>query len=366
MMNKKVSVAVGAAAAVAFAGAAMASDIVTINNTEQYVPGGVAAMFVPEFITADCGGYGTTTGSCPDHGIHLVMQAAMGVYWTQGDAVPIFDATEASGYLMFSDEDGNKRGDAFDNGLFRTNGTSYFQGLNLAWGTVGDALQNGPDLPIGAPTWLGGEQTNREVWIDQTVVTYVDSTNQGTGVGVGAGNGEGGADLQGTTNLAQNFRSQLSWSGADLATAGAQIDQRLEQMVELTDGTDAGNPGVTFSGASTGRNPNDNFGEASRQTVQMAFQQTASATSNVGTNDNTTTDPDVNNGAPGGGDAKPEPLIGSLVSQDIEGFFFSCVNCDNEAQGVSHAFAPSAVFVRYQDYDSGWNVVPTVTHANTP
>ncbi|MBI5136754.1 MAG: hypothetical protein HZA24_11455, partial [Nitrospirae bacterium] len=47
-MNKKISVAVGVAAAVAFAGTAMANNTQTVNSSEGYVDLAIAAAFVPE------------------------------------------------------------------------------------------------------------------------------------------------------------------------------------------------------------------------------------------------------------------------------------------------------------------------------
>jgi hypothetical protein len=41
------------------------------------------------------------------------------------------------------------------------------------------------------------------------------------------------------------------------------------------------------------------------------------------------------------------------------------MNCDNGLNG-DHTVTPEFIDVRYQQYTSGWNVVPTVTHGGTP
>jgi len=382
-MNRKVSIAVGAAAALAFTGAALANDTVTINSSEGYVATSVAAPFVPGFLTADCGSsVFLTTSNCEEHGAQNVINAAAYItgsslatnYWTGGDSVPglnLLDsagdlAPEASGYRMFEAFNGDKTGDAFNNGLFNVaNTASYFSGIELGWNTIGDALGLGPDLPMGAPASIGGEATERDNWIDQTVVGYVESLNSG----VAATNGTTATD---TVALAQNFRTQISFlnTTAEIRDNKAVIDQRLEQMVELTNGSNfpavftAG--GDFVSGASTGEPGNPNQFEASRQTLQQAFGMIAGGANDGSAKSNTTTDPDVNNATDlpvnpnaGPGDAAN---VGQLVAQDIEGFFFSCLNCDSAQAGYSHDFSPMNIDARYQAYTSTWNVVPTVIH----
>jgi hypothetical protein len=341
-MNRKISIAVGTAAAVAFTGAAFASDLVTINSSEGYTSIGSEA-FMPGFLRADCGHqngdptYAFISGSCPEHGETMVSLAANGGFWTGGDAVPIHGNDEASGYDML-----NGIGDAFDNGLFRTDGTSYFSGLTLGWNTIGDALNNGPDLPMGAPVTATANE--REFWVDQTVIGYVETLRDTDG-----NQGNGG---EGETTLAMNFRTSLTFTGStDLTGEGGvsnHIDQRLEQMVELVDGSNNPNavPGMTDPAAF----------EASRQTLQQAFALDAGSL--VGSPNNTT-DPDQNN-------TLHEESMGQLVSQDVEGFFFSCLSCDTQAledAGASHAFTPEAIDAHYMPYVAGWQTVPTVVHA---
>jgi len=359
-MNRKISIAVGTAAAVAFAGAAMASDLVTINSSEGYTAVGSEA-FMPGFLRADCGHqpgapgggspgdatYGFLSGNCSGHGEVNVGNAAgltgpdNGNFWTGGDSVPAPTGNdEASGYTML-----HGQGDAFDNGLFRTDSTSYFSGLNLGWYTIGDAVAV-PDAPMGAAT--GPTSSAREFWIDQTVIGYVE-----TKLDTDSNQANGG---EGDTTLAQNFRASITQVGStDLNLVKNHIDQRLEQMVELTLGSN------NIPNGTTGAPGNANQFEASRQTLQMAFALDAggTATGGAGFGPNNTTDPDQNNQA-------HEESQGQLVSQDIEGFFFSCINCDTsllEGTDGAHAFTPEAIDAHYMPYVAGWQTVPTVTHA---
>jgi hypothetical protein len=335
-MNRKISIAVGTAAAVAFTGAAFASDLVTINSSEGYTSLGSEA-FMPGFLRADCGHqdgtatYGFISGSCPEHGETMVSLAANGGFWTGGDAVPVHSNSSRSGYQML---DGI--GDAFDNGLFRTDGTSYWTGLTYAWNTIGDAVADA-QAPQGSHD-PGPFSSGHDWWLDQTVIGYVETLRDTDG-----NQGNGG---EAETTLAQNFRVSITQVGStDLNLVQNHIDQRLEQMVELVDGSNNPNavPGMTDPAAF----------EASRQTVQMAFA--------VDSGPNLTTDHTT--GSLNGHD--PE-VYGQLVAQDVEGFFFSCINCDTQAledAGVAHAFTPEAIDAHYMPYVAGWQTVPTVIHA---
>jgi hypothetical protein len=339
-MNRKISIAVGTAAAVAFAGAAMASDLVTINSSEGYTSIGSEA-FIPGFLRNDCGHqdgtdtYAFVSGSCPEHGETMVSLAANGGFWTGGDAVPVHSNSPAGGFQMV-----NGIGDAFDNGLFRTDGTSYWSGLTYAWDSISDAVAD-PMAPIGShpPNFSSGH----DWWLDQTVIGYVETLRDTDG-----NQGNGG---EAETTLAQNFRVSITQVGStDLTAVSNHIDQRLEQMVELVDGSNNPNAGVLDISGQPG---NDFEFEASRQTIQMAFA--------VDSGPNLTTDHttgSLNGHAP--------EVFGQLVSQDVEGFFFSCINCDTQAlidAGAEHAFTPEAIDAHYMPYVAGWQTVPTVTHA---
>ncbi|MDH5525882.1 MAG: hypothetical protein OEY97_01075 [Nitrospirota bacterium] len=153
---------------------------------------------------------------------------------------------------------------------------------------------------------------NRDHWIDQTVVGYVTSLDKDTAA----------------EELTQNFRSQVSFDTDPLPISTinyTHVDQRLEQSVVL---------GMAEF-------------EASRQTFQQAFQTTAMA------------------------DFFWSPVsrdVSQLVSQDVEGYLFSCFNCDTPelvASGGSHAFDPwlTADEITFIPYSSSWHTVPTFTHA---
>ncbi|MDH5528287.1 MAG: hypothetical protein OEY97_13405 [Nitrospirota bacterium] len=153
--------------------------------------------------------------------------------------------------------------------------------------------------------------TAREQWIDQTVVGYVTSLDKDTGA----------------KELTQNFRSQITFEpvtpiGPDLLT---YVDQRLEQSVELGQ--------AQFT--------------AERQTFQQAFQVQSRLV------------------------AFQNPVSlqwGQLVSQDVEGYLFTCVNCDTPeliASGGSHAFDPYVTTdqITFIPYTSQWHSVPSIVHA---
>ncbi len=321
-MNRKISLAVGTAAAVAFTGMAHASDLTTINQTEQYVDPSVAGSFVPYFVQpgGDCNAAigGSSTVGCPDHGAALVGQAAGTEpenYFSGGDAVPAFSHSPSDSWALVGPTGDNP----FMSGIFRSDGSSYFTGLNYACDTPGDAIDNNCN-GMGAPTGIGSLTSHQE-WIDQTLIGYVESLQNLDGNDANGGEGD--------VTLAQNLRVQFNQTGTDpgFADVGGEIDQRLEQMVEL-------------DGAS-GFLDND----ASRQTFQQAFGTTGAAGGNP-------------TAAGGGGHF----MLGQLVAQDIEGFLFSCMSCDTSANSGDHTVTPNYLEVRYNPYSSGWDVVPTIVH----
>ena len=320
-MNRKISLAVGTAAAVAFTGMAHASDLTTINQTEQYVDPSVAASFVPYFVQpgGDCNAPigGSSTVGCPDHGAALVGQAAGTEpenYFSGGDAVPAFSHTPADSWALVGPTGDNP----FMSGIFRSDGTSYFTGLNYSCDTPGDAIATNCN-GMGAPIFANDNATRQQEWIDQTLVGYVESL-----ANLDGNNANGG---EGDITLAQNLRVQFNMTGTDLSSVGSDIDQRLEQMVEL-DGA-------------TGFLDND----ASRMTFQQAFGVNASSSGNPT--------------ADGGGG---HFMLGQLVAQDIEGFLFSCMSCDTASNSGDHTVTPNYLEVRYNPYASGWDVVPTIVH----
>lgn len=155
--------------------------------------------------------------------------------------------------------------------------------------------------------------SNRDMWIDQTVVGYVTSLDKDTAA----------------EELAQNFSSQITFDvpPTDISTLNyTLLDQRLDQSVELGQ--------AEF--------------EASRQTFQQAFRSRSADNFYFGT--------------PVDYDAS------QLVSQDVEGYLFSCMNCDTPelvGSGGSHAFLPPLTSdqIDFIPYWSNWHTVPTITHA---
>lgn len=157
-----------------------------------------------------------------------------------------------------------------------------------------------------------------EAWIDQIVVGYVEAW----------------ASLGGDAHFAENFRSQVGYDPAgDLndLNIGRIVDQRLEQSVELSGAftTVASDPTNTVGAENT------DF-EAGRQTFQQAVH-------NLGGEDHG---------------------LGQMMSQDVEGFIQECLNC-NQTGGNQHGFQPEYLDLRYQPYQTGWDVVPTIVHGGT-
>lgn len=196
---------------------------------------------------------------------------------------------------------------------------------------------NAPELQ---PEKCGSNQTTtvntsnclfRDKWMDQIVVGYVEAWES----------------LGGDLHFAQNFRSQVGYDGLSSLLDGnteTWVDFRLQQSVELSGAftTEASDPGDLTT-------PGDNADfEAGRQT----FEQTL-ATESLQDFGWVFADRD-------------SKTLGQLVSQDVEGYFFSCINCDTPyliSSGAAHAFAPAKLDLTYMEYSSGWNVVPTVIHA---
>jgi hypothetical protein len=408
---------------------ASASDVVTINTTEQYVDPSIAAAFVttPNLCTEPIGMQGTSPTACDALGLAAVI-AATGtgpdVYFepagSQLQAKNAFvpnnpgSTVGATGYApIFSQHKYDLFGDskdimgpytreehlfliainsittgggatngqttpgedtllkflsfllAQDQGVTTFNHAGYtFDIANLPtyqrvtgfnsgqWTTVRNWCIGYP-LPVAfcdadrvqtaglylqlngfadvAPSSCGplgpADCGNRDQWVDQIVVGYVQSWES----------------LGGDQHFVQNFRSQVGYDPTALildASTSVYTDFRMEQSVEL-------------SGAFTtvASDPTDTIGldnqdfVAGRQTIQQAI--TTESTDEFGWLYN----------------QKQAPSIGDLVSQDVNGYFFSCLNCDNPTQNIVHVFTPLLLDLYYQPYDAGWNRVPTVTHA---
>jgi hypothetical protein len=351
-MNRKISVAVGAAAAVAFTGTAYASDLLTINQSAGYLNDAASQAFMPWFVTGggDCNAApgDTSTVGCPDHGAELVSQAA-GLFghpnfFSGGDAVPALSGSPQDSWALVAHTTDNP----FMSGLFHTDGTSsFFSGLTWACDTAAEA-EAGGCFGMGAPSstaQIGGDDiTLQESWIDQIVVGYVTSQRNTDGDLNNGGEGD--------ITLAQNMRVSFNQTAGIQGVGsgiGAHIDHRLEQMVELDGATGSvDNAGPELPIGPSGASGQGLGTNASRQTMQQAMVTDVLSTGNP----TSTFDP---------GDAGLV-MMGQLVSQDIEGFFLSCMNCDNGLNGPTHGVTPEFIDVRYQQYTSGWNVVPTITH----
>jgi hypothetical protein len=162
---------------------------------------------------------------------------------------------------------------------------------------------------------------NRDEWMNQIVVGYVESWEA----------------LGGDAHFAENFRSQVGYAPLATVLDGTTevlTDFRLEQSAELSGAftTRASDPGDAIT-------PGDNLdGIAGRQTFQQAFQ--ALSESSI---DGIVVD------------------LGQMVSQDVNGYLMTCLNC--EEPGASHAFAPQPEDLTFMPYQSGWDVVPTIVHA---
>jgi hypothetical protein len=166
---------------------------------------------------------------------------------------------------------------------------------------------------------------NRDQWVDQTVSGYIEAW------GI----------LGGDAHFAENFRSQIGYNPAaailDSGTLTA-TDQRIQQSVELSGAftTEASDPGDAISPA----NLDD---VAGRQTFEQAMR-TLSHPSLEGINVD----------------------FDQMVSQDVNGYFLSCLNCDTattEALNQEHAFTPAKLDLTFMPYAAGWQTVPTVIHA---
>lgn len=327
-MNRKIALAVGAASAVAFTGTAVAADLQTINNTEGYVNATIATGFIPFWVdSCDAALGGTSTVGCSEHGEDMVNSAATGNFFDNPDIVPGDTDTVKDSWLLVGPSGDNP----FTSGLFNATG-SYFDGLGEGWVTVGNAYGTGiagNDCGQGEDAGtcpMGGDSiedppSNNEHWIDQTVVTYVESLRDTDANPLNGGEGE--------TTLIQNFFSNFDQTGTDVTAPGVAVDFRLEQWVLLDDGVDP-QPGAVGPGA--------------ERATQLYQQATAF-------ND-------------------PEPdKIGNFVAQDVEGFFMSCMNCDTgdgpQGNGNSHAFTPFFLHVEYQDYMDIWTEIPTITHGGS-
>jgi hypothetical protein len=183
------------------------------------------------------------------------------------------------------------------------------------------ALANFPQV---APASCGPagflDCVNRDQWVDQVVAGYVQAWDT----------------LGGDAHFAENFRSQVGFDPhALILDSGTAIwtDFRLEQSTELsgaftTRGSDRGDT-IT---------PGDNQdGIAGRQTFQAALATISGGVGGIVVN------------------------VGQMVSQDVEGYFMSCLNCEQPG-GNTHGFEPAKQDLTFMPYTGGWDSVPTIDH----
>ncbi len=178
---------------------------------------------------------------------------------------------------------------------------------------------------VKALIWLGGNAPNgltascgaggaavglslancnaREQWIDQVVVGYIESFDD--------------PNNPTASLLKQNFRTQMNFDPQDVLLAARTFtDSRIEQDVTLG--------GSAF--------------HAARQTMQQAFAATSTEVVTFGT------------------------TMGQLVTQDVEGWFYSCLNCDSVGNTLSHAFTPVDLNLTFMPYTNTWRDLPSISH----
>jgi hypothetical protein len=204
--------------------------------------------------------------------------------------------------------------------------TPEFAGLLYLGEFFPDVLQDPCTSALDPNPSLANCQS-RDRWLDQAVAGYVQSWES----------------LGGDLHFAQNFRSQVGYDGtAQSVEPNTEVwtDFRMQQSLELSGAftTAASDPGDLTT-------PGDNLdGIAGRQTFEQAIATESLANF---------------------GFLRSPGSIGQLVSQDVEGYLFTCLNCDTPdlvASGAAHAFEPDKLDLTFMEYDAGWNQVPTVAH----
>ncbi len=170
-------------------------------------------------------------------------------------------------------------------------------------------LPGGLTAPCGS-AGTGGLTANgcdaRDQWVDQVVVGYIESFDD--------------PNNPTATLLKQNFRSQVFQDQSNALTPATEtlIDFRMEQEVAL---------GQTAF-------------EASRQTLQQSMATVSGS---------------------GAGTIQGHNW-GQLITQDVEGWFYSCLNCDSTVNNVSHAFTPILQGMTFMPYTSTWRDLPSISH----
>jgi hypothetical protein len=301
---------------------AEANNTQTINSSEVPLDITTITAFTPLFVQNQCTATTGSTGDCSVWGSQVVTNAGGGTsYFNNPELIPVLNGDVWSGGIQNS---GWSNTEPFSSGLMswdRSDGSSYFAGLDVSWTGYSDAEAN-PVLPMGVPSMPNGSESVREEWIDQTIIAWTETL-----------------DEFGDTTQVGNFRSRLSWMGSDVTTSWAHIDQRWEEMIML--------------------DPNGLAFEASRQTMQTAFAVGAP----------TGADPDPTVGVEGviGVDPAGWPNssgVGQLITQDVEGWFSSCLSCDPEGT-LRVAFTPMFQPMTFMPFDPFWIDVPSISHGRS-
>ncbi len=165
-----------------------------------------------------------------------------------------------------------------------------------------------PDQCAGtaAPGLVANNCNIKDQWVDQVVVGYIESFDD--------------PNNPTASLLKQNFRSQVFQDQSNPLGPFTEIltDFRLEQDVTL--------------------------GQAAFEASRQTFQQTLAT---------------VGNGAFG---TMQGDNIGQLITQDVEGWFYSCLNCDSTVNNVSHAFTPILQGMEFMPYTNTWRDLPSISH----
>ncbi|MFQ5508327.1 MAG: hypothetical protein ACE5FN_03210 [Leptospirillia bacterium] len=349
------AVLVAAALEIVCGGTVFAGQTVTTNTSTGYVDAASVAPLVADFVRNECNAplNGTSSGgaltdACTVRGEAAVLSTSAGELWDVGAFVPRVSSLPSGGWWNSSNET------AFNNNIFSdqngdgTLDSYYFNGIGMAtngssgvnWTDIADAIA-APSLPLGAPTVASiADAVNvRDFWIDQVVVGYVVSKGDNAAWG---GNENQMGDATEATTLIQNFRSQLGSIGVDPADYLTLVDQRLEQSVALS-------PTAAY--------------EARLQVFQQAFGVASGYDDGSGYNGNVTTDPSINEGSLALSVAAGDPNgLAQMVSQDIMGYFFSCMNCDSLNVPTAHRFEPPYTPPDFIPWDPNWDHVPTIQH----
>jgi len=304
------------------ASVAEANNTQTINSSDGPLDTTIVAAFTPSFVQTQCSAMTGATGNCSAWGTMATTAASSGGgFFNNSNVMPVLNFDVWSGGIASS---GWKNQQPFSSGLMswdRSDGSSYFAGLDVSWTGYSDAANN-PTRPMGVPVMPNGAESVREQWVDQTIISWTETL-----------------DNLGDPTQIGNFRSRLSWMGSDVATSWAHIDQRWETLVKL--------------------DPNGLAFNASRQTMQSAFAVGAPTGAN----------PDPNVGVSGEIGVNPAGWpdssgIGQLITQDVAGWFTSCISCDPQGT-LRAAFTPMAQSLTFMPFDAFWINVPSISHGSS-